>query len=206
MFITLEGPEGSGKTTQAQRLYRFLCDSGRQAMLMREPGGTALGDKLREIVMFSGDVPISSRAEVLLFAAARAQLVEEVLLPRIREGFIVVCDRYADSTLAYQGYGRGIDRSRLRSVIDFATGGLTPDLTFLFDVPVEIGLSRNRSGQLSADRFEQEDLDFHSRVRQGYLDMARAEAQRWVVINATLPVDAVWERVREETLDRLGTP
>ncbi|MCL5265243.1 MAG: dTMP kinase [Chloroflexi bacterium] len=206
MFITLEGPEGSGKTTQAQRLYRFLCDSGRQAILMREPGGTALGDKLREIVMFSGDVPISSRAEVLLFAAARAQLVEEVLLPRIREGFIVVCDRYADSTLAYQGYGRGIDRSRLRSVIDFATGGLTPDLTFLFDVPVEIGLSRNRSGQLSADRFEQEDLDFHSRVRQGYLDMARAEAQRWVVINATLPVDAVWERVREETLDRLGTP
>lgn len=203
MFITLEGPEGSGKTTQAFRLRSYFEDLGRKVLLVREPGGTALGDHLRNVLLFSKDVAISSCAELLLFAAARAQLTCEVIHPYLESGAVVICDRYADSTVAYQSYGRGIGRDDVDAVNRVATANLIPDLTLLFDVPPEVGLARNRKGELTADRLELEDVDFHRRVRQGYLEMAKKEPQRWVVIDALQSVDQVTDRVRDAVAVRL---
>ncbi len=204
MFITFEGPEGSGKSTQAQLLHRHLCARGISSVLVREPGGTSLGDKLRNIVMFDADTSISPRAELLLFTAARAQLVDEVIRPHLDRGEAVICDRYADSTLAYQGYGRGLSLPEINAVNRFATGGLVPDLTFLLDVPPEVGLARNQHEQPVPDRFEMEEMDFHRRVREGYLEIARAEPGRWVIVNATLPIEQVWEVVRDAVDRRLS--
>jgi len=205
LFITFEGPEGCGKTTQAQVLFHRLKAKGYPVALTREPGSTDLGERIREILLHSADVPLSSRAEALLFAASRAQFVDEAIRPCLEAGTVVICDRYADSTLAYQGYGRELDLTALQTVLDFATGGLTPDLTLLLDLPTEEGLRRKQQNALLAglpdwDRFEQEELAFHRRVREGYRHMA-ADGGRWVIVDASQSVAAVerriWRRVTQ---------
>ena len=173
-------------------------------LLTREPGGTALGDRVRELVLLTGDVAISPAAETLLYCAARAQLVEQVLRPALAAGQIVIVDRYADSTLAYQVAGRGLDRAAVEAVLRFATGGLQPELTILLDLPVERGLERRRrqvAGAAEWDRIEAEALEFHRRVRAGYLELAAAEPSRWRVVDANQPpervAEAVWRAVSD---------
>lgn len=199
VFITLEGPEGAGKTLHAQRLVDELQSDGNRARLTREPGGTRLGEQIRSIVLAAaeGGAGIDPMADALLFNAARAQLVTEVIRPALAAGEIVVCARFADSTLAYQGYGAGAPLTALKAVEDAATGGLLPDLTILLDVPPEVGLARKV--EASRNRFEAAfDLDFHRRVRDGFLELARQEPDRWRVIDATRDADAVFADVRRE--------
>ena len=184
MFITLEGPEGSGKSMQICEIAEFLRGHGKQVLTTREPGGTFIGDQIREVIMRMDNTMMSPRAEILLFCAARAQIVEEVIRPSLQKGLVVISDRYADSTLAYQGYGHGLDLETLKLILHFATGGLKPDLTLLLDVDVEEGLNRRRIGGGEWNRLDAQQLAFHQRVRQGYLKMAEDEPARWLVINA----------------------
>ena len=199
-FITIDGPEGSGKTTQAGRLETYLRDAGLDVLRTREPGGTRLGERLRDILLSNGPVSpsgveIDPLTDALLFNAARRQLVEEVIRPAIARGTTVVCARYADSTLAYQGYGAGIPLADLREIESIATGGLRPDLTILLDVPPEIGLRRKAPDDQT--RFELAfDIDFHRRVRDGFLALAAREPERFVVVDATQSREAVWSEVQ----------
>jgi len=202
MFITFEGPEGSGKTRQAAALADFLRQQGYDVLLTREPGGTQIGDQIRAILSDLKNVSMRPRTETLLFQASRAQLVEEVIRPRLETGGLVLSDRYADSTLAYQGYGHCFDLDELRALIRFATGGLSPDLTLLLDVEVETGLRRKMSGG-EWNRLDAYDLEFHRRVRAGFLELARLEPHRWVLIDAGQPPDAVQAAVREVVMERL---
>ncbi|HBX67960.1 MAG TPA: dTMP kinase [Chloroflexi bacterium] len=199
MFITFEGPEGSGKTTQIPQLQDYLVEAGYTVFCTREPGGTAIGDQIREVLLANKNTAMHPRSEILLFQASRAQLVEQEILPRLQRHEIVLCDRYADSTLAYQGYGHGVDLAQLRGIVDFATGGLKPDLTLLFDLDVEIGLSR-RQKDGDINRLDAFALDFHRRVRAGYHALAAAEPQRWQIIDATQPPEQVQAVVREVVL------
>jgi dTMP kinase len=198
MLFTFEGIEGSGKTTQTQLLVRRLESAGYRAIGTYEPGGTSLGLALRRLLKTEPGIAISSLAELLLFAAARAQLVEEVIRPHLAEGFIVVSDRYAESTLAYQGGGRGLPDQVIREAVALATQGLKADLVILIDLPPQTGLERKREAKW--DRFEAAGLDFHERVRQRYLAMAGAEPQRWLVIDGLLPREeiheTIWRRVQ----------
>jgi len=205
MFITFEGSEGSGKTSQLAQLVAFLLESGYTVLTPREPGGTAIGEQVRSVLFDLKNTGMLSSTEVLLFQASRAQLVGEVIRPYLASGGIVLCDRYADSTLAYQGYGRQLDLAQLRALIDFATGGLKPDLTLLLDVAVEVGLQR-RSQDGNRNRLDILDVAFYQRVRQGYLELARLEPQRWVVIDAGQPSEAVQADIRRVVLQRLGQP
>lgn len=185
-FITVEGPDGAGKTTQAGALARHLRERGLDALVTREPGGTWLGERIREILLARTDSAATSDplTDALLFNAARRQLVVEVLRPALAAGRTVVCARYADSTLAYQGYGAGVPLDRLRALEAAATDGLQPDLTILLDLPVKAGLARKAPGDVT--RFEAEfDLDYHARVRDGFLSLARGAPARFVVIDAT---------------------
>lgn len=192
MFITFEGPDGSGKTTQLRLLAAWLRAQGRDVLTVREPGGTAMGESVREILLQTrtGGAAMDARAELLLFCASRAQLMVERILPHLAQGGVVLCDRFADSTLAYQGYGRGLDLGLLRTVLDFATRGRWPDRTLYFDLEVEESLAR-RAGDGEVNRLDAESLDFHRRVRAGYLDLAAREPQRWVTIDARQSIDAV---------------
>jgi dTMP kinase len=202
VFITLEGPEGAGKTIHAKRLAAALGAADREVVLTREPGGTALGEQVRSIVLGSGSA-IDPRADALLFNAARAQLVAEVIQPALARGAVVICARIADSTLAYQGYGAGRPLDELRSIAAIATGGLTPDRTILLDVPVETGLERKTGDD--RNRFEAAfDLAFHRRVRDGFLDLARLEPARWRVIDATRSVDDVFGDVLVAGREAIG--
>jgi dTMP kinase len=198
LFVTFEGGEGCGKSTQARALYKRVSESGIPVVLSHEPGGTSLGKKARHYLKQTRDSKISPLTELFLFAASRAQLVAEVICPSLERGTMVICDRYADSTMAYQGYGRGLDLDVIQTVNTMVTQGLLPDLVILLDLPVEIGLARKRSAQ--KDRFEREELAFHHRVREGYLKMAAADPQRWLVVDATLPkkrvAQIIWERVK----------
>jgi dTMP kinase len=184
-FITIEGPDGSGKTSQANLLRERLEAFGIPVLLTREPGGTLAGEQIRHILMRNdpGAAPLGPRTDALLFNASRAQLVAEVIEPALAGGTLVIATRYADSTLAYQGYGGGLSIGELRGVQRFATGGLRPDLTILLDLPVEVGLARKHaSAELT--RFESGfDLEFHERVRAGYLRLAAEEADRWVIVD-----------------------
>ena len=197
LFITFEGGEGSGKTFQARALYRRLGKLAIPALLTHEPGGTALGAKLARCLKWAQDAGMSPLAELLMFNASRTQLVKEVIQPALRTGKVVICDRYADSTTAYQSYGRGLDLEMVKAINDTATQGLKPSLTVLLDIPVEVGLARIRGRE--KDRFEKEDIDFHQRVREGYLKLAADEPQRWLVIDATQTKEKIkeiiWQRV-----------
>jgi dTMP kinase len=190
-FVTLEGPDGAGKTTQAERLRDRATRAGFEVVLTREPGGTPLGERIRDILLGGGDVAgLDPRTDALLFNAARAQLVADVIRPALARGAMVISTRFADSTLAYQGYGAGRPLDELRALQQFATDGLVPDLTILLDVPVETGLGR-KSG-LEVTRFEKDfDVDFHRRVRAGFLALAAEDPARFVVVDASFAPDEV---------------
>jgi len=202
MFITFEGSEGTGKTSQLAELVSYLHQQGYAVLTPREPGGTPIGEQIRAVLFDRTNTAMQARTEVLLFQASRAQLVEDVIRPYLEQDGIVLCDRYADSTLAYQGYGRQLDLSQLRALIDFATGGLKPDLTVLLDVPVEIGLQRRAKGG-SVNRLDVLDIEFYNRVRQGYLEMANQEPERWVVVDAGQAWQSVQDQIRKIVLERL---
>ncbi len=193
-FITFEGGEGSGKSLQARRLYRALTRAGRPALLLHEPGGTPLGERVGRLLKWTREVEVSPVSEVLLFNVSRHQLVESVIRPALQDGQVVICDRFADSTVAYQGYGRGLDPRLVTTINEVATAGLKPDLTVLLDMPVPEGLARISHRQ--RDRFEGEDVSFHERVRAGYLEMARAEPERWLVVDSQQPKQRVAAVVR----------
>ena len=183
LFITFEGGEGSGKSIQAKELYRRLSQLAVPALLTHEPGGTPFGQKVGRWLKWGQGADISPLTELMLFNASRAQLVSEVIRPNLESGITVICDRYADSTTAYQGFGRGLDLEMVKAINDAATQGLKPDLTILLDMPVETGLARKRGKR--QDRFEQEETAFHQRVREGYLKLSEEEPQRWLVIDGT---------------------
>jgi len=204
VFITLEGPDGSGKSSQATLLAVFLLQRGINVLATREPGGTAIGDQVRAVLSNLDNVAMHPRTEILLFQASRAQLVEQVIRPHLAQGGVVVCDRYADSTLAYQGYGHQVDLARLRLIVDFATGGLIPDLTLLLDIDVQEGL-RRRTHSGEWNRLDAYDLDFHQRVRQGYFQLAQDEPGRWVKIDAAQPPAEVQADIQRVVLERLKT-
>ena len=199
LFITFEGGEGCGKTTQAKALYRRLSRLGISAELTHEPGGTALGSQLRRLLKTRRQDEISPEAELFLFAACRVQLVNGVIRPSLQKGKVVICDRFADSTTVYQGYGRGIDLTTIKAVNEFATQGTKPDLTVLLDIPVAKGLGRKQAKM--KDRFEAEETTFHARVRDSYLKLAADKPERWLVIDATLPKarigEIIWDRVNQ---------
>ncbi len=204
-FITLEGPEGCGKSTQMRLLVPFLQQQGHDIVATREPGGTPIGDRVRAILLDPAHTEMLASTEFLLFSAARAQHVGQVIRPHLKRGGVVVCDRFADSSLAYQGYGYGRDLAALRAISRYATGGLVPDVTFLLDLPVEVGLQRKLGGAGDAwNRMEQKLLDYHHRVRAGYLAMAADEPQRWVVLDGSQGRDQVQDEIRAALLPRLG--
>jgi len=203
MFITLEGPEGSGKTTHINPLAEFLRQRGYDVITTREPGGTAISDQIRAVLTRMENKDMNPRTEILLFCAARAQLVEEVIRPHLALGQVVLSDRYADSTLAYQGYGHQFDREFLRRLLDFATGCLWPDLTVLLDIDSEAGLQRKRAAGGEWNRLDDYELAFHQRVRQGYHEMARLEPERWQVIDASRSFEEVQTALRELLAARL---
>jgi dTMP kinase len=206
LFITFEGPDGSGKSTQIQLLSEALTAAGYDVLTVREPGGTPISEQIRDVVHSLRNREMSDRAECLLYNAARAQLVDQLIAPHLRpRGGIVLSDRYADSTLAYQGYGRGLDLSAVRSVIAFATNNLKPDVTFYLDLEVEEGIERRKRGGGEWNRLDDQALEFHRRVRAGYLQMVSEEPDRWVCIDAARAVEViqadivtkVWQRLKE---------
>lgn len=192
-FFTFEGPEGAGKTTQIEQLGEALHAQGFTVTRTREPGGDSVGERVRELLLHRD--AMSAEAELLLFAAARAQNVREVVRPALKAGHVVLCDRYIDSTIAYQGYGRGLPTEILHQVNAFATGGLMPDRTLLLDLPPSMGLGRQQAE--SQNRLDREALSFHERVREGFLAVASAEPKRTVIIDASRPVEAVASDIRQ---------
>ena len=201
-FITLEGPEGGGKSTQAKRLVDHLQAQGHEVLLTREPGGTEIGDQIRQVIMSLENKSMSPEAEFLLFAASRAQVVRELIEPQLERGGIVVCDRFYDSSLAYQGYGHELDLELLRTITGFVSGGLVPDLTFLLDLTSELGLER-RKHDGRWNRLDDYDLAFHERVREGYHRLAELDPDRWVQIDAAQTEDEIQEQIRETVARRL---
>jgi len=206
LFITFEGGEGCGKSTQSRRLFHRLQKLAIPALLVHEPGVTALGKKIRRLLKQSEGLKISPIAELLMFNAARVQLVDEVIKPALKKETVVICDRYADSTTAYQGYGRGLDLGVVMAANKIGTQGIAPDLVILMDIAVEEGLGRKKHEQ--ADRFQKESLSFHRRVRQGYLKLAAAETGRWMVIDATRSKEEIagmiWQKVSKLLQGRRG--
>ncbi len=199
LFVTFEGPEGCGKTTQMHLLAGYLQTLGLEVLTTREPGSTPIGERVRAVLLDAAHTEMAPEAEFLLFSAARAQHVTEVIRPHLDREGVVLCDRYADSSLAYQGYGHRLDLEALWTITHFATGDLLPDLTFYLDVPVEVGLRRKAGGDGDAwNRMEQMELAYHHRVRNGYLAMAAGEPDRWVLVKAMDSVDAVQTTIREE--------
>ncbi len=200
-FVSFEGPEGSGKTTQIRLLAEWLEATGKDVLRTREPGGTRIGDVVRGLLLDPMHTEMCAETEILLFSAARAQIVNEKIRPHLNRGGVVLCDRFADSTLAYQGFGRRLDLERLRMITAFATGGLKPDLTICLDLPVQEGLRRKQGEDAGEwNRMERERLEFHERVRQGFLTLAGDEPERWVVIDAILPAEEIQLRIRKSVM------
>lgn len=200
-FITLEGAEGSGKSTQAKKLLGYLQKKGLSVMLLREPGGVAISESIRKILLDVKNSAMTNECETLLYMAARAQIVEEVIIPELKKGTVILCDRFLDSTLVYQGYGNGVDLDFIRHVGTVVTQKIVPDLTFLFDLPAEKGLSRTGKNK---DRIELRSLDYHKRVRKGYLTLAREEPGRIRVIDANRSKDEINEDVRRHINELLA--
>lgn len=197
MFITLEGPDGSGKSMQIPALAEFIRSQGYEVLTTREPGGTNIGDQIRQVIMKLGNTSMHPRTEILLFCAARAQIVEEVLRPALQRGVVVISDRYADSTLAYQGYGHGVDLEELTRLLKFTTGGLRPDLTLLLDVDAETGLRRRQTSGGEWNRLDAYALSFHKRVSEGYHQLAAAEPERWRTIDASQAPEMVQSCIQD---------
>jgi dTMP kinase len=199
LFITFEGSEGCGKSTQAKALWKKLVRLGIPVEVTHEPGGTALGNQLRRTLKRGQQDKISPLAELFLFAACRIQLVTEVIRPSLQQGKVVICDRFADSTTVYQGYGRGLDLDTVKKINDLATQGIKPNLTILLDIPIQKGLGRKQ--YTTNDRFESEDIAFHDKVRDGYFKLVTGEPERWLVIDATLARATIgkiiWDRVNQ---------
>jgi dTMP kinase len=202
MFITLEGPEGSGKTSHLPYLVEYLRELGHIVFPTREPGGTSISEQIRDVLHDLKNAEMHPRTETLLYQAARAQIVEQVIKPRLDDNVIVISDRYYDSTIAYQGYGHQQDLEQVRALVHYATGGLVPDLTVLLDLDVEVGLKRKKKGD-EWNRMDAYTVEFHQRVRAGYLEMAKQEPNRWVVVNSDQKWDDVQEELRRVTLERL---
>ncbi|MCE7919848.1 MAG: dTMP kinase [Chloroflexi bacterium] len=196
MFITLEGPEGSGKTSHIPHLVEFLREKGYTVFPTREPGGTSISEQIRDVLHDMKNAEMHPRTETLLYQAARAQIVEQVVKPRLADGEIVISDRYYDSTIAYQGYGHQQNLDDIRALVKYATGGLTPDLTILLDLDVEVGLGRKKSNN-EWNRLDAYTVEFHRRVRAGYLEMVKADPKRWAVVNS----EQAWESVQAELRD-----
>jgi dTMP kinase len=201
-FITFEGIEGSGKSTQISFLTEYLRSKQRMVTLTREPGGTAIGDQVRKILLDPGNNALDPSAELLLYAASRAQHLKEVIRPALAGGAVVLCDRFSDATIAYQGYGRGLDLDMIQALDRLVTDGMRPDLTVLLDVEAAVGLGRargrnNLQGLEAEARFENEALAFHERVRQGYLALARKAPDRIKIVDAALPQHDAQKRIRE---------
>jgi dTMP kinase len=202
MFITFEGPDGSGKTLQLASLVEYLEGNNYPVLATREPGGTAIGEQIREVLHKLENTKMHPRTELLLYQASRAQHVEQVILPNLQQGKIVLCDRYADSTLAYQGYGHQLDLDQLSRLINYATGGLKPDMTLLLDVDAQEGLKRRQQGG-EWNRLDAYELEFHQRVRKGYFKLAQQEPERWVKIDAGKPLEEVQRVIRQVVMQRL---
>ncbi len=206
LFITFEGPDGSGKTTQIKLLAGHLQALGHDVLVTREPGGTSIGDQIRVVVHNVKNTEMACETEFLLYSASRAQLVRQVIKPHLMRGGVVLCDRFADSSMAYQGYGRELDLAAVRLITHFATEGLVPDLTVYLDLPVEVGIERKQVAYAVEagewNRLDQQSMEFHRRVRQGYLQMAQADPGRWLVIDAAQSIDNTQAVIRKrlETL------
>lgn len=203
MFVTFEGPEGSGKSSQIALLAPYLQEQGFTIVTTREPGGTPIGDEIRACVHNVANTAMTPIAEMLLYSASRAQHVGELIRPSLASGHIVLCDRFADSTIAYQGYGRGLNLDQLHQVTQIATEGLQPDITFLLDVDVEQGLARRTGGGLEMNRLDLETVQFHQRVREGYHAMAKTDPARWIIVNAERPLSIIQEELRTKIVERL---
>ena len=206
VFVTFEGPDGSGKTTQIKLLAGYLQALGYDVLVTREPGGTSIGDQIRVVLHDVKNVEMACETEFLLYSASRAQLVRQVVKPHLMRGGVVLCDRFADSSMAYQGYGRELDLAAVRLITQFATEGLVPDLTVYLDLPVEVGIERKQVAHAAQagewNRLDQQSMDFHRRVRRGYLQMAQADPGRWLVIDAAQSIDDTQAVIRKrlETL------
>lgn len=203
MFITLEGPEGSGKSSQIAMLADFLCAQGYSVVQTREPGGTPIGDQIRACLHDVNNTAMNAVTEVLLYSASRAQHVAELIRPALQAGRVVLCDRFADSTIAYQGYGRGLNLADLHTLTAVATQGLKPHLTILLDIDVARGLARRQSGGDEMNRLDLEALSFHQRVREGYHILAAAAPERWVVVDAERPLAIVQADLQAIVIARL---
>jgi dTMP kinase len=204
LFITFEGPDGSGKTTQVKQLAEYLRGRGCDVLAVREPGGTSIGEQIRDVLHSLANQEMRPQAEILLYCASRAQLVGQVIRPRLQSGSVVICDRYADSTLAYQGYGRKLDLPTLRTILDFATGGLRPDITFYLDIDAEEGLKRRKVSGGEWNRMDDLAVEIHRRVRAGYLEMVAQEPARWVVMDGAREAETIAVEIREIVERRLA--
>jgi dTMP kinase len=202
MFITLEGPEGSGKTSHMKPLADWLTAQGHVVCVTREPGGTPIGEQIRTVIHDLNHTEMHPRTETLLYQAARAQIVEQLIRPKLSEGAIVLCDRYFDSTLAYQGYGHTQNLEELKALIHYATAGLTPDLTILLDIDIEAGLKR-KGNTSEWNRLDAYTLDFHKRVRAGYHELVKLEPERWRVVDAGEAWEQVQDTLRKEIVRKL---
>lgn len=196
LFITFEGCEGCGKSTQAKLLFDWLKSSNMPALMTQEPGGTPLGEKIRDILITRSHFDISPATELLLFSACRFQLVADVIKPALESGKVVICDRFTDSTIVYQGYGRGLDLKSIECVNQMATSGLRPDITVLLDTEPGLGLGRKHNS--SEDRFEAEDIAFHIKIREGYLELARNAPDRWLVVESAQSIERIKRIIQDQ--------
>ncbi|MFV9511754.1 dTMP kinase [Tepidibacillus sp. LV47] len=202
LFITFEGPDGAGKTTQVALLAEYLKELGFEYITTREPGGTLIGNQIRQILLEPSYHELKGQTEILLYAASRAQLVHEIILPALEKGKIVLCDRYIDASIAYQAYGLGIDRKIVEEINRFASSNLKPDRTYLLDIKPELGrkrlIERNQKNKKHLDRIEQKDILYHQRVYQGFMDLAKEEPNRIIKINADQPVLQIFEKIKSD--------
>lgn len=204
MLVTLEGIDGCGKTTQSRKLRKYLMQRNYDILLIREPGGEKIAERIREVLLDRRNSEMSPLTELLLYSASRAQLVDRVILPALRKGKMVICDRFYDSTLAYQGYGRKLNRNTIEYLNRISACGIIPDLTILMDLPVVIALKRKRKKMTAKDRLEQESMTFHRRVRNGYLRIAQANKKRFEVVNSNQNIGRTWlavKRIVDDFLD-----
>ena len=205
MFITFEGPEGSGKSSVLNEITQKFINEGYPIVKTREPGGTDIAEQIRNVILDKQNVKLDPRAEALLYAASRRQHLVEKIWPALKEGKIVFCDRYLDSSLSYQGYARGLGIDDILKVNEYATEGTYPDITFLFDIDPELGLERiNKNKDREVNRLDVEKLSFHQKVREGYLILSKRFPDRYIVIDASKPLEEVSSNVLKEILNRLG--